>query len=125
MLLSTVKLRQNKQIIYTDIIYLISVGPTSLPKTSDVTKYGPNSSWCHCQTEAFVLRVPIRTNDGRKHVEQLCALRQQDGRDIHHSDHLDPQNCRSDEQYQRVALGQRRMGSLASQRRYQVQREEQ
>ena len=95
----------------------------SLPQQPGIRKYG--HSWSRLQIEAFELHVPVQTNDGHKRVEQLSAWRQQDGRDIHHSDHLAPQNCGSGEQYQTVELGQQRMGLSVSRRRYQAQMEAQ
>ena len=74
-------------------------------------------------TEVFELHVPAQTNDGQKHVEQLSAWRRQAGRDIHHCDHLAPQNCISGEQYQTPELGRQRTDLLVCRRRCQAQME--
>jgi len=90
------------------------------------TTHVPEMQICccsHLQTEAFELRILVQTNDGHICVEQSSAWLQQVERDTHHFDHLAQQNCRSGGQYQTMELGQRKMGSLAYQCRYQVQRE--
>ena len=74
-------------------------------------------------TEVFELHVPAQTNDGQKHVEQLCAWRQQVGRDIRHSDHLVPQNCISGEQCQTLELGRQRTDLMVCRCRCQAEME--